>query len=192
MAVENFKEITDYFEANKDSEDVKNYVGGLVTPDRVENFLNTDDGKKLLQPKLDTNFNKGLDTWKTNNLKKLIDDAVTKSNPQETAEQKQIRELTERINKSEKEKAHETLRNKALKMATDKKLPSELVDYFIGEDEETTTKNLESLENVLNTKVNALAEERLKGGYKPPKNTNTNLTAEEQVKAEINKIFGIK
>lgn len=192
MAIENFDEVKTYFETNKDGEDVKGFLNGFTNLDVFKEKVNNDPNfKSFMDSEKDKHSSKSLETWKTNNLKKLIDDAVTKANPQETPEQKQIRELTERINKSEKENVHETLRNKALKIATDKKLPSELVDYFIGADEESTIKNLESLENVLNTKVNALAEERLKGGYKPPKG-NTNLSAKEQAQAEINKIFGLK
>ena len=44
------------------------------TTDGVESFLNTDEGKKMLQPKLDTNFAKGLDTWQKNNLDKIKKD----------------------------------------------------------------------------------------------------------------------
>lgn len=191
MPIENFNEIQEYINNNQDNSEVQNYIGGLITSDRVENFLETEDGKKLLQPKLDKNFNKGLDTWKTNNLQKLIDEAVSKANPGETPEQKQIRELTERIDKAEKEKTHESLRNKALKIAQEKKLPSELVDYFIGNDEETTSKNLEALESVFSNYVNEIAEERLKGGYKPPVGGKTTTFTMEQIKSmspdEINK-----
>lgn len=191
MPIENFNEIPEYMTNNQDNEEVQNYIRGLITPDRVENFLNTEDGKKLLQPKLDKNFNKGLDSWKNNNLQKLIDDAVTKANPEETKEQKMIRELTERINKAEKDKTHESLRNNALKIANEKKLPTSIIDYFIGEDEESTTKNLEALENVFTEYVNNIATERLKGGYKPPVGGQPTTFTMEQIKNmspnEINK-----
>lgn len=191
MSIEKFEEIPQYIEQNKDSEDVKNFLNGFSSLDVFKNKINDPDFKSFIDSEKDKHSSKSLETWKQNNLQKLIDEAVKKANPTETDEQKKIRELTERIDKAEKEKTHESLRNKALKIASDKKLPSELVDFFIGQDEETTTKNLESLENVLNTKVNALAEERLKGGYKPPKG-NKNLNDTEQAQAEINKIFGLK
>jgi hypothetical protein len=191
MPIESFNEIPEYMSNNQDNEEVKNYISGLVTTDRVENFLETEDGKKILQPKLDRNFNKGLDSWKTNNLQKLIDDAVSKANPEESKEQKMIRELTERINKAEKDKTHESLRNNALKLANEKKLPTSIIDYFIGEDEESTKSNLEALENVFSEYVNNIAEERLKGGYKPPVGGQTTTFTMEQIKKmspeEINK-----
>lgn len=169
MAIENFKEVQDYMNTNKDSEEVKGYVGGLITSDRVNEFLNGEEGKKLLQPKLDSYHSKGLETWKTNNLQKLIDEAVTKANPKETPEQKQIRELTAKWEKSEKDRTHETLRGNALKIATEKKLPSDLIDYFIGNDETTTVENLNTLEKVFSAQVEAVVKERLKGGYQPHK-----------------------
>lgn len=191
MSIEKFTEIPEYIEAHKDSEDVKKFLNGFSSLDVFKNKINDPDFKSFIDSEKDKHSSKSLETWKTNNLQKLIDEAVKKANPTETDEQKKIRELTERIDKAEKEKTHESLRNKALKIASEKKLPSELVDYFIGQDEESTNKNLENLETVLNAKVNALAEERLKGGYKPPKG-NENLSDTEQAQAEINKIFGLK
>ena len=59
--------------------------------------------------------------------------------------------------------------NKALITADEKKLPKDLIEFFIGSDEETTTKNLEALEQVFSKHVEVLVQERLKkDGYTPP------------------------
>lgn len=192
MTIENFNEIPAYIEANKDSDDIKKYISGLITPDRVESFLNNDEGKKILKPKLESYFNNNLKTWQDQNLAGLVDTKVKELYPEADPKDTKIKELEDKFEKMQKDSQKKELTNKALKLAQEKKLPPELVDYFIGKDEETTKINLEALEKVFTEKVNLVAEERLKGGYKPPKNSGSNLTAEEQAKAQINKIFGIK
>lgn len=102
----------------------------------------------------------------------MIDEAVTKANPQETQEQKKIRELEERLNQKEKAETRQALLNKSLVIADEKKLPKDLLEYFLGENEETTTKNIEKLETVFNKHVETVVNERLKGDYKPPKSGN--------------------
>ena len=68
-----------------------------------------------------------------------------------------------------KEALKKELTNKALKIATEKGLPTDLVDYFIGQDEETTNKNLETLEKVFTNKLETTVKERLKdNSYTPP------------------------
>ncbi len=180
-----FLEVKTWLDQNAQTEEVKNYIGGLVTADRVNSFLETEEGKKLIQPKIDSHFTKGLETWKTNNLEKLINEEVTKRNPAETPEQKQIRELTERLNKKEAEEKKQTLMNKGLLKADEKKLPKELVSFFLGEDEDTTYKNLDTLTNVFNAHIENVVKERLASGYKPPKNNDQ--TEADLIKEQIRK-----
>ena len=184
----NLEEVKSFFNSEDGKkEDVISYIQGFITPDRVNKFMETEDGKKLIQPKLDQFFTKGLDTWKTNNLQKLIDDALAKANPQETPEQKQIRELTERLNKKEADEKKQTLINKAILKSDEKKLPKELVEYFLGQDEDSTYKNLETLEKVFTTHVNSIVEEKLKSGYRPPKDGGSTDPELEKIR----KIMGL-
>lgn len=135
----NLEEIKKFFEENKEDEAVKAYLDELsaISVDKVEGFLKTYEGKKLLQPILDRNFNKGLETWKTNNLEKLIDDEVKKRNPDQTPEQKKIAELEKLIEDEKSARMREALVNKALRVAKEKGLPDGIVDFFVGADEET-------------------------------------------------------
>lgn len=158
------EEVKQFLEENKDQEDVKEYVKGLskVTPDGVKAFLDSEEGKKLLQPKLDNNFTKGLETWKKNNLQKLIDEKAKEMNPSETEEQKRIRELENKFAAKEKEALLQANKNKALTVLNEKKLPSNLVDFFVGKDEETTLSNLQKYEEVFTTQLQQAVENRLK------------------------------
>lgn len=179
----------DIDEAVKGNEALAKLFEKGLTIDDVKNFLDcNDDGKKYLQQYGDTRVTTGIDSWKKNNLQKLIDDAVAKANPQETEEQKMIRELREKFEQSEKERTREALKNKALKIVTDKKLPDDLLDFFIGQDEETTLKNLELYDKVVNGRISdgiqKGIEEKIKGGYKPPTHTDDPVDESKMSDAE--------
>ncbi|MCJ0932931.1 DUF4355 domain-containing protein [Virgibacillus halodenitrificans] len=160
------EEIKAWLEENKEEKEVEAYLGELRQPTRedVEGFLDSDEGKKLLQPRLDQNFTKGLNTWKEKNLQKLIDDAVKEANPDETPEQKRIRELEEKIQQTEKESQREKLMNKAVKQASEKGLPTDIVSFFIGEDEESTMNNLGTFEEKYNAAITKAVDEKFKAG----------------------------
>lgn len=186
MAIENFNEIPAYLEANKDNEEVKKYVGGFITPDRVGNFLESEDGKKLLQPRLDTYHSKGLETWKTNNLNKLVDEEVKKRFPQADPKDVELNKMKLMIEQMQKDTTKKELTNKALKIAQEKKLPTELVDYFIGNDEESTINNLTALEKIFSTQLEAAVAERIKGsGYIPPKGGSNTPLGVEALQAKL-------
>lgn len=163
-------EIKAFIETNADKEEVKSYVSGLVTQDRVESFLETDDGKKLLQPKLDSYFTKGLDSWKNNNLQKLVDEEHKKKYPEKSEKDLELEKLRADFEAMKNEANKKELTIKSTKIAQDKSLPLDILDYFIGKDETETTDNLTKLEKSFNKAVEKVVDERLKGGYKPPKN----------------------
>lgn len=100
----NLAEIKAWLEANKSDSEVSAYLGELSTPtvEGVEGFLDTPEGKKVLQPRLDSNFTKGLNSWKEKNLDKLVDEEVKKRNPDKTPEQLEIEKLRKQIEDAEK------------------------------------------------------------------------------------------
>lgn len=168
----NLEEIKKFFEENKDNEDVKSYLKGLsqLTPDGVSAFLDLEEGKKLIQPKLDSYFTKGLETWKSNNLKKLVDEEVKKQNPTTNPLEKQLEDL-------KRELLLKDLKAKAKDVASEQKLPLKLVDYFVGEDEDSTFANLKTLQEVFDTHINERVQEQLKdGGINPQLNNQNNNT----------------
>lgn len=191
-----FNEVKQFIEANKDSEEVKNYIGGFITSDRVESFLNNDDGKKLLQPKLDSYFTKGLETWKSNNLEKLIEEEIKKRFPEKDQKDIELEKVKAELEKIKADATRKELTNKALLIADEKKLPKDLVEFFIGNDEETTNKNLEALESVFSKHIEKVVQERLKGsGYTPPTGGDDKSFTLEEIKnlsdEEINKNWDV-
>lgn len=163
----NIEEIKNYLSENKDSEEVqallKEFNSVEVTLDDVKGFLEkNEEGKKFLGSEKDKFFTSSLETWKSNNLKKLVDEELKKHNPDETPEQKRIRELEEYVQQKESEALFQTNKNIALNYLNEKKLPSTLVDYFVGNDENSTMENLNKFEEVFTNQLQTAVESRLK------------------------------
>jgi hypothetical protein len=150
-------EIKTWLNEHKSDSDVSAYLGELSKPsvDGLKGFLDTEEGRKLIQPKLDQHFTKGLETWKENNLNSLVEEEVKKRNPGKSPEQIEIEKLRKQVEDAEKARTREKLVNSALKVADEKGLPKGVLDFFIGDSEETTTANLGKLEETFNTAVQA-------------------------------------
>ncbi|AFV05395.1 DUF4355 domain-containing protein [Dehalobacter sp. CF] len=191
MTFENVKEFLES-EAGKASE-VTAYLQGLnpLTVARVQEYIDkTPEGKSWVDSVRDKHLQKGLETWKTNNLESLLNDEIKKRFPQKDEKELEVEKLRAEIEKMKHEKQRESLTNKAIKIATEKSLPIELVDFFIGADEQTTVSNVKVFEDTFSQYVQKTVEQRLKGdGYVPPKDNDgkqgnlESLSMEEYIKA---------
>ncbi|WP_338627511.1 DUF4355 domain-containing protein [Clostridium baratii] len=122
-----------------------------------------------LKSLIDSERDKGIEGFKKGGMQKLIEAEVLKrTNTEETPEQKKIRELTERLDKSDKEKARAEMVAKYKDTLVEKKIPSKLIDFVLGEDEDSTNANIELFENSMKNYIDAQVQERLNSGYKPP------------------------
>jgi len=146
-----------------------NEQGASLTLETVQAFLkDNDEGKKWLQSFADTRVTEAIKTYESKTLPKKLEEEITKRYPPETEEAKQLRELKAQFEQSQKEAAREKLINQALSIATEKSLPSKLVEFFVGEDAEKTTANLGVLEAEFNAAVQAEVDQRFKDGGTPP------------------------
>jgi DNA repair exonuclease SbcCD nuclease subunit len=173
----NFEEVKKYIDENKGDKELAAYLQGLMGVEGMQKYLrDNENGRSWLDAEKDRHLEKGLKTWKDNNLKKEIDQRILELYPEETEEKKQLRELNAKIEKMETEKQREVLKNKALTIAADKKLPiNKIVDLFISDNEEATVSNIGRFEEIYSASVQTAVEERLKStGYTPPNSTNQN------------------
>jgi hypothetical protein len=137
---------------------------------------------------LDAYHSKGLETWKEKNLQKLIDEAcskavgeaIKKANPQETAEQKRIRELEASFELEKKGRAKEALRNKMLQKLAERNIPSEFAEVLEKEEEEETLgKSIDKLDALIKGHLTKLETDfQVKHGRNPEKSMQTTLTKE--------------
>jgi hypothetical protein len=178
MSIENFDEVKSYFESNKDNEDVKNYIEGFLTPDRVESFLVSDLGKKILQPKLDSYATKAISShdekFKTNELPKLINEEVKKRYPDKDEKDIRLESVMAELEKMKKENLMKEIKNQAILMLDEKKLPKDVLNFIVSDDLEKTKANIETFGNVFNPYIQSAVEERIRiGSYTPPKNNDS-------------------
>jgi hypothetical protein len=165
----NWEEVKKFIEDNQNNQEVHNYLRGLyLTPESVASFLDTPEGKKLLQPRLDQHFTKGLETWKEKTLPSLLEEEIKKKFPAETEEQKRLRKLEEELEKERQTRIRAELMNKATTFATQKGLPVELVSYFVGQDEDSTVNNLTALETIWQQNLEKAVEAKFKESGRSP------------------------
>lgn len=167
----NLEEIKNYLNENKEDEEVQALLKEFnsINQDDIKDFLDTDDGQKLLQPRLDSYFTKGLNTWKENNLDKLVAEKLKEINPEQTPEQIELQQMKAELEEMKNAKIRESLKNTALTQATEKNIPTSLVDYLLGTDEETTTANLETFEEAMKQYVDKQVKQRISdSSYEPP------------------------
>jgi hypothetical protein len=168
------QDVQSFIDTNKDNPDVTKFVSGLVTPDRVNAFLTTDDGKKLIQPTLDSYHAKSLEGWKKTNLQKVIDEEVTKRNPAESEDQKRLRKIEQDNQALQSQIKRGQLKDALITQAQKDSFPLSLIDYAIGEDEQITNANYAKLKDVFSKALDAEVDVRFKtnGRTPPPKNNN--------------------
>lgn len=189
-----FQEVKSFLESDAGkSEDVVSYLQGLnpVTVDKIKTFVDKDkDVKSWFDSERDKHLSKGLETFKTNSLPKLLEEEIKKRYPQKDEKELALEALKAEVEKMKSEKLRESLINSALKEFTDKKLPVSMVDFLITDNEETTKTNLTKFEELFSAEIKKiLAEKGLEDNYVPPKNndTKTNKTSGNDVFDIINK-----
>ncbi|HHC9945685.1 TPA: DUF4355 domain-containing protein [Staphylococcus aureus] len=190
----NIEEVKSFFEEHKDDKEVKDYLNGLktVSVDDVKGFLDTEEGKRFIQPELDRYHSKGLESWKEKNLEDLIEQEVRKRNPEQSEEQKRISALEQELEKRDAEAKREKLRSNALGKAQQLNLPTSLVDRFLGDSDEDTEQNLKALKETFDKYVQKGVESKFKSSGRDVKESRnqdldpSNVKSIEEMAKEIN------
>lgn len=169
------KKLIEFLKANNATPEIIQFVETLkqVDLDTVKGFLEKDEaGKKHIQSLTDAAVTKGLATFKEKTFPTLLEDEIKKRYPDETKEQKEMRELKQSFEQLQKDNKRKDLLNKATQIAIEKKLPLKLVEKLVGEDEESTTANLGLLESEYTTALTAAVAEKFKEGGREPGSGN--------------------
>ena len=141
-----------------------------LTLEELKNIINENEGfKAWLSSEKDRHFSTSLNTWKENNLSKEVDKEISKRYPEETAEQKKLRDLELKLQAMEQESKMKELKANTMRVINDKQLDSEILDFVLSDNEETTIANIDKFEGL----VERLANKRLEEKYK---NANTTPT----------------
>ena len=136
----------------------------------VEGLNKLLESDKSLQGLFDKKVTTGIENFKKNGMQKIIEAEVLKrTGKNETPEQKEIRELKERLDKADKEKAKAEMISKYKDVLAEKKIPSNMIDFLLAQDDETTGANIELFENSMKQYIDAGVKAKLGDSeYVPP------------------------
>ncbi|MDM0716512.1 DUF4355 domain-containing protein [Clostridium perfringens] len=142
---------------------VKGFINKGLTLDAFKSKLKEKDFKAFLEGEGGKDFEKRLKKWKEENLEKELEPFIQEKYPDLVTDptQKKILELEKKLADEQKANARKDLITEAIKYATEKKIPSNLVENFLGEDLEKTKVNLDSFVESINPLVQEQVDERL-------------------------------
>lgn len=192
------KELAELLKSTKDddnideilgkAEPVKALVNSGLTLDAFKNKVENDkDFKAYMDSEKDKHSKKSFETWKANHLQELVNEEYKKQHPEADPKDTELANMKAEIEQMKKEKLRETLANKALKFANEKKLPVDLIDFVIGTDEETTKQNLDTLAAIFSKHDEALKAQILKDNtYIPPTGGGADTTENPWSKEHYN------
>ncbi len=141
--------------------------------EQLKQWMVTEEGKRFLQPILDRHFSKGLETWKGNNLEKMIEAEIEKRYPTDP-QAKQIKELQDQLRARE---IHEV----AVSTLAQYEIDPSLGKFFIGQTVEETKAGLESFNKVFQKAVRKEVDSRLKTMGGTPKAAPIHYLTKEEV-----------
>jgi hypothetical protein len=162
-----FNEIIEQLKPFEGTDEYNEFLNGKLTAERINSYLDTEEGKHYVEPIASKRFTTGLETWKKNNLENLINEEVKKRYPDQTPEQKRIAELEAKFNEAQAKAAKSELIAHALQTAQNKKLPTDLIKYFVGDNQETTDSNIAEFETAFNSAVEKVVTSRMGESHKP-------------------------
>lgn len=162
-------ELVEKVDDNTDIDDI--IFNSFMNMENIKRNLDSNkDFKSKYDAEVSEKINTAISNFKTKDMQKLIDAEVLKrTNNPETPEQKQIRELKERLDAADKKNARTEMISKYKDILAAKNIPSEMVDFLLGDDDDVTNANIALFENNMKNYIETQVKERMsKGSYKPP------------------------
>lgn len=180
MAELTIEVVREWLAENKATEGVQAFLKELGTADpqlsaeAVMPWLETEDGKKALEPIIDRERTRAVKTHDAKvkdqaeaEVKRRVAEELLRANPQETPEQKQIRELREEITKERTTRERDALKRAIVEEAARQQVPSWWVDEYSGSTLEEAKVFLGRVKKHDDEIVTRAKNELLATGYKP-------------------------
>lgn len=183
--VENIDDEGSVDEVLSGSDFAKSLLESGLTLNAFKEKLKEPEFKSYLDSIKDKHFDKALETWKSNSLQTIINDEVLKATgKKKTPEQLRIEELEKNFNeqKAKAERAEKIAKYKDV--LAEKKIPGEMIDYFLTDDDETTNTRIDNFATYVEGMVNSSVKEKMaNGSYTPPgENGAGDLTVDDIAK----------
>ena len=158
---------------------VKGFINKGLTLEAFKGKLKEKEFKDFINGEGGKDFEKRLKEWKKANLEKELEPFIQEKYPDLVTDptQKKILELEKKLADEQKANARKDLITEAIKYATEKKIPTSLVENFLGEDLEKTNVNLDSFVESINPWVQEQVDERLGASSWVPGGNGGNATS---------------
>jgi hypothetical protein len=188
-------DVKKYLDDNKDSDDVKDFLGSFAKPeaDIIKAFKATPEFRDELQREGDRRVTSALEKFQKEKLPKHVEEEIKKRFPDESPEQKAIRELKQQVENLSAEKVREELKNKTAQLFNEKKLPLELTEIIQANDTDELTSKTDKVAAIIEKIRIEARNEVMKGAPIPPgskPNPSGQITRDDLAKmdpADINK-----
>ena len=155
-----------------------------LTLEELKNIINENEGfKAWLSSEKDRHFSTSLNTWKENNLSKEVEKEISKRYPAETEEQKKLRDLELKLQAMEQESKMKEIKANTMRVINDKQLDSEILDFVLSDNEETTIANIDKFEGLIERLANKRLEEKYKNANTTPSQSVGQATLSEYEKS---------
>lgn len=161
-------ELLKLVETMQDTDEVNEVVFKHKEFNENLNFEELFGSNAALKSFCDTKVTKGIETFKTNGMQTLIQAELLKRNPTKTPQELRIEELEKKFEASEKAKARLEMQSKFKDTLNSKKIPTNMLDFVLGEDEVSTNARIAIFEEAMKSYVDTNVKERLGQGYVPP------------------------
>ena len=153
-----------------------------LTADDIGTILNGEVGKVYMQSHDDSVRSHAVETYKNGKGKEAIEKARLegieegKNGKKKTPEMERIEQLEKQLAEANAQATRNATNSAIGKILESKKLPSELIDFVYGDGKEDTyTKNIETIEKIINDTTNNNMQTKLgQGAYVPPTDVQTN------------------
>ncbi len=167
------------------SQGEKSGVNGSTGEITIEQFKNALENNieckgyfdSLCDKTVNTRLDKGIESWKEQNLNNLIETEINKRYPQKTEAEIKFEEQQKALEQAQAEKQQLELQIKYHDLMAENNLPMEIVDFVAGKDVESTIKNIERFKSITDKFVETRTLEEVKkklsdGAYIPPMSKN--------------------
>ena len=174
----------------KEDVDIDNIIEPkYLTIDKLKSKVKSNDNNEIkswFDSEKDTHSSKSLETWKAGSSGQEY--AVQKDyelypdrKPKDPKDE-EIEKLKRQIAENKKLEAKEKLKISALQKLNEDKLPTELIDKLIGEDENTTNENISKFKSMIEKVITDTKQNYTKSNsYEPPGGNNDSVKTYEDL-----------
>lgn len=126
-----------------------------------KSFMETEEGRKILNPMFDSRVSKAIETWKSNNLEKEIQAKLVEQGFVQTEEQKQMLALKQEIENIKLEKTRAELNALKLSELSSNGLSADFARYIVGDTEEAIRESIQGLKATFETTVSEVVKKKI-------------------------------